>query len=77
MKVKTDLFARVGVVKAQKFDGNVSHEMLYDFPSFSVYFSRETGLGFIYVASGPLVRSSYRAGEFFIKNYLQNQESIA
>ena len=35
------------------------------------------GLGFIYVASGPLVRSSYRAGEFFIKNYLQNQESIA
>lgn len=28
-------------------------------------------LGFIYVASGPLVRSSYKAGEFFIKNYLQ------
>ena len=50
MKVKTDLFAHVGVVKAQKIDGNLSHEMLYDFPSFSVYFSRETGLGFIYVA---------------------------
>ena len=28
------------------------------------------GMGFIYVASGPLVRSSYRAGEFFIKQYL-------
>jgi len=27
-------------------------------------------LGFKYVASGPLVRSSYRAGEFFIKNIL-------
>lgn len=27
-------------------------------------------MGFIYVASGPLVRSSYKAGEFFIKNYL-------
>ena len=26
-----------------------------------------TSLGFGYVASGPLVRSSYRAGEFFIK----------
>ncbi len=28
------------------------------------------GLGFAYVASGPLVRSSYRAGEFFIRNVL-------
>ncbi|KAL7752530.1 hypothetical protein RI367_002064 [Sorochytrium milnesiophthora] len=27
-------------------------------------------LGFLYVASGPLVRSSYKAGEFFIKNVL-------
>ncbi|KAJ3249161.1 3-hydroxy-3-methylglutaryl-coenzyme A (HMG-CoA) reductase isozyme [Chytriomyces hyalinus] len=27
------------------------------------------GLGFQYVASGPLVRSSYKAGEFFIKNW--------
>jgi lipoyl synthase len=25
------------------------------------------GMGFVYVASGPLVRSSYRAGEFFIE----------
>jgi lipoyl synthase len=24
-------------------------------------------MGFVYVASGPLVRSSYRAGEFFLK----------
>ncbi len=28
-------------------------------------------LGFRYVASGPLVRSSYRAGEFFIKSLLR------
>ncbi|XP_068233136.1 lipoyl synthase, mitochondrial [Palaemon carinicauda] len=27
-------------------------------------------LGFLYTASGPLVRSSYRAGEFFLKNHL-------
>ncbi len=27
-------------------------------------------LGFLYVASGPLVRSSYKAGEFFINNLL-------
>jgi len=28
-------------------------------------------LGFLYVASGPLVRSSYKAGEYFIKHVLQ------
>lgn len=27
-------------------------------------------IGFLYVASGPLVRSSYRAGELFLKNFL-------
>lgn len=33
-------------------------------------------LGFRYVASGPLVRSSYKAGEFFIREHLRaNQES--
>ena len=29
-------------------------------------------LGFLYVASGPLVRSSYRAGEFFIRAAMEN-----
>lgn len=29
------------------------------------------GLGFRYVASGPLVRSSYKAGEFFIRNHIK------
>jgi len=32
------------------------------------------GMGFTYVASGPLVRSSYKAGEFFLKNYIQQQQ---
>jgi lipoic acid synthetase len=27
-------------------------------------------MGFLYVAAGPLVRSSYRAGELFVKNLL-------
>ena len=30
-------------------------------------------LGFLYTASGPLVRSSYKAGEFFITNILKNK----
>jgi lipoic acid synthetase len=28
-------------------------------------------MGFAYVASGPLVRSSYKAGEYFIRDFLQ------
>jgi lipoic acid synthetase len=28
-------------------------------------------MGFVYVSAGPLVRSSYRAAEFFIENYSQ------
>ncbi|MBI2141125.1 lipoyl synthase [Candidatus Woesearchaeota archaeon] len=31
------------------------------------------GLGFKYVAAGPFVRSSYRAGELFVKNVLKKQ----
>jgi lipoic acid synthetase len=37
---------------------------------FARYEQLGLGLGFAYVASGPLVRSSYKAGEFFIRDYL-------
>jgi len=33
-------------------------------------------LGFLYTASGPLVRSSYKAGEFFIKNIVETKRQI-
>lgn len=32
------------------------------------------GMGFLYVASGPLVRSSYRAGEFFMKGMIERKK---
>lgn len=32
------------------------------------------GLGFLYVASGPLVRSSYKAGEFFMKGVIEKRQ---
>ena len=35
----------------------------------------EKELGFLYCASGPLVRSSYRAGEFFIENVLNKRKA--
>jgi hypothetical protein len=31
-------------------------------------------MGFAYVAAGPLIRSSYKAGEFFLKNMLRREE---
>jgi len=40
---------------------------------------REVGetLGFSYVAAGPLVRSSYRAGEFFMEKVIRDRRSTA
>uniref|UniRef100_A0A3B4BNA5 Lipoyl synthase, mitochondrial n=1 Tax=Periophthalmus magnuspinnatus TaxID=409849 RepID=A0A3B4BNA5_9GOBI len=32
-------------------------------------------MGFLYTASGPLVRSSYKAGEFFLKNLLDKRKA--
>ncbi|KAM9819923.1 lipoyl synthase, mitochondrial [Syngnathus typhle] len=34
-------------------------------------------MGFVYTASGPLVRSSYKAGEFFLKNLLKKKKAAA
>jgi lipoyl synthase len=33
-------------------------------------------LGFLYCASGPLVRSSYKAGEAFIENVLEKRAGV-
>ena len=32
-------------------------------------------MGFLYVAAGPMVRSSYKAGEFFMENHLKQREA--
>lgn len=34
-------------------------------------------MGFLYVASGPMVRSSYRAGEFFMKGMIEKRKREA
>lgn len=41
---------------------------------FAAYEQVGLELGFHYVASGPLVRSSYKAGEFFISRYIENRK---
>jgi len=40
---------------------------------FAAWERRGVELGFRYVASGPLVRSSYKAGEFFISRFLRER----
>ncbi|MCB9871426.1 MAG: lipoyl synthase [Planctomycetes bacterium] len=41
---------------------------------FAAYEQRARRKGFLYVASGPLVRSSYKAAEFYIEGMLRRQE---
>ncbi|WIA37540.1 hypothetical protein OEZ86_014447 [Tetradesmus obliquus] len=41
--------------------------------AFEAYQKAAEQMGFLYVASGPMVRSSYRAGEFYLKNVLQGR----
>ena len=40
---------------------------------FEQWRQRALDMGFLYVASGPLVRSSYKAGEAFIENVLKKR----
>ncbi|GAP88044.2 putative lipoyl synthase [Rosellinia necatrix] len=40
---------------------------------FEMWRQRAVDMGFLYVASGPLVRSSYKAGEAFIENVLRKR----
>ena len=41
--------------------------------TFELWRQRALDMGFLYVASGPLVRSSYKAGEAFIENVLKKR----
>lgn len=38
---------------------------------FDAWAERALAMGFVYVASGPLVRSSYRAGEYYLRAHLE------
>lgn len=40
---------------------------------FDTYKQQAEEMGFLYVAAGPLVRSSYRAAEFFMKGLMQRE----
>ncbi|XMA15025.1 hypothetical protein WAI453_007816 [Rhynchosporium graminicola] len=43
---------------------------------FEMWRQRALDLGFLYCASGPLVRSSYKAGEAFIENVIKKRKGV-
>ncbi|CBH16724.1 lipoic acid synthetase, mitochondrial precursor, putative [Trypanosoma equiperdum] len=43
---------------------------------FEMWEKEALDMGFLYCASGPMVRSSYRAGEYYIKNILKQRETV-
>ncbi|KAL4863759.1 mitochondrial Lipoyl synthase, partial [Aspergillus spectabilis] len=43
---------------------------------FELWRQRALDMGFLYCASGPLVRSSYKAGEAFIENVLKKRRAV-
>lgn len=44
---------------------------------FKMWQAEAESMGYLYVASGPLVRSSYRAGEFFMKGIVEKRKASA
>ena len=44
---------------------------------FKEWKEKAESLGFLYCASGPLVRSSYRAGELFLSAFIKKQRGLA
>ena len=44
--------------------------------AFDAYRRQAEDLGFLYAAAGPLVRSSYRAGEFFLESVLRRKGAV-
>lgn len=44
--------------------------------AFELWRQRALDMGFLYCASGPLVRSSYKAGEAFIENVLKKRRGV-
>lgn len=53
---------------------HIALEEYVELPVFERYRRYGEQIGFRYVAAGPLVRSSYKAGEFFISNLLKERD---
>ena len=50
-------------------------DRFYSLEEFEYWKKRAEQMGFLYVASGPLVRSSYKAGEYFMQGIIERQKN--
>jgi len=55
---------------------NMKVEQFVPPEKFDYWKTEGESMGFKYVASGPLVRSSYKAGEFYLKNILSKKKEL-
>lgn len=71
--------ARVDVVTfGQYLQPTKKHLKVMEYISpiqFKIWEEKAREMGFLYTASGPLVRSSYRAGEFFMTNLIKGKDT--
>ncbi len=66
------------VTFGQYLQPTMRHLKLHNFVTpekFEYWKNTAEAMGFLYVASGPLVRSSYRAGEFFMKGVIEKKKN--
>ncbi|MCM2278245.1 MAG: lipoyl synthase [Oligoflexia bacterium] len=57
--------------------GHLPVERFYSPEEFAELGRAAESRGFVYVASGPMVRSSYRAGEFFLRGVIEKSSASA
>jgi len=57
--------------------GHLSVSEFVSIAQFERYKKIAEDIGFLYVASGPLVRSSYRAAEFFVEALIRRGETVS
>lgn len=71
-EIGVDFLAIGQYLRPSKFQLEVSE---YIKPEKFDYFKQKAlEMGFLYVAAGPFVRSSYKAGEYFIRSIIKNRE---
>ncbi|KII73420.1 Lipoyl synthase, mitochondrial [Thelohanellus kitauei] len=68
-EIQVDCLAIGQYMQPTKMNAKVEEYILPE--TFEKYKEIGMELGFMYVASGPLVRTSYKAGEYYLKNYLK------
>lgn len=72
-KIKTDV-----VTFGQYMQPTKRHMKVHNYVTpavFETWRQRALDVGFLYCASGPLVRSSYKAGEAFIENVIKKRRA--